>query len=147
MRLFFVSLILIINLKAFSRFHPNGCTHWWRRKRRSLLSLPRSLSPTLNCAGIFQIKSRKKSKKEIKKEATPIFGAASCGKLCMCTHSTFYGTFIFVSQTCKSARLVLSVIHNRGVSEPFATSRCGSPLLFLSLQNCERLQQAFPRHF
>ena len=85
MRLFFVSLILIINLKAFSRCRQTGCIHWRRRKLRALLSLPRSLSPTLNYAGIFQIKSRKKSKKEIKKEATPILGEASCGKLCMCT--------------------------------------------------------------
>ena len=62
-----------------------------RRKLRALLSLPRSLSPTLNYAGIFQIKSRKKSKKEIKKEATPILGEASCGKLCMCTRFAVFG--------------------------------------------------------
>ena len=37
----------------------------------------------------------------------------------------FSGTFIFVSRTCKSARLVLSVTHNRGVSAPSATSRYG----------------------
>lgn len=145
MRLFFVSLILIINLKAFSRCRPTGCIHWRRRKLRALLSLPRSLSPTLNYAGIFQIKSRKKSKKEIKKEATPILGEASCGKLCMCTRFSFSCTFIFVSRTCKSALLNQSVMHNRGVSEPFATSRCGSPLLFHSLPNCERPPQAFPR--
>ena len=91
MRLFFFFFFLIINLKAFSRCRPTGCIHWRRRKLRALLSLPRSLSPTLNYAGIFQIKSRKKSKKEIKKEATPILGEASCGKLCMCTRFAVFG--------------------------------------------------------
>ena len=48
----------------------------------------------------------------------------------------FSGTFIFVSRTCKSALLNQSVMHNRGVSAPFATSRCGSPLLSRSLHYC-----------
>ena len=35
------------------------------------------------------------AKKEIKKEATPIFGEASCGKLCMCTRFAVFGYIYF----------------------------------------------------
>ena len=52
---------------------------------------------------------------------------------------------IFVSRTCKSALLNQSVMHNRGVSAPFATNRYGSPLLFRSLYLFAKLPQAFQR--
>ena len=70
---------------------PSDWLHPLAAQKASSLAFASSLTLTdFELCRHFSNKIKKKSKKEIKKEATPILGEASCGKLCMCTNSHIF---------------------------------------------------------
>ena len=71
---------------------PSDLLHPLAAQKASSLAFASSLTLTdFELCRHFSNKIKKKSKKEIKKEAMPILGEASCGKLCMCTRFAVFG--------------------------------------------------------